>query len=286
MAAIAKITVSNAKQIDADNWVAIRESQGANSVPNSLPRGDCVVQASTSPRNNAAEWKQIKWSGGTPVPGQPNQCRVSRGAAGLNQLEASIDGGTKKVSLWVLWADIKMATDGPRPSGAKPWTEGALFSGPDKCGAFEIDSFSMGKNARGQVVAVAQLLPRGIGKLLVGKHASFKIRRQVTAHDFIDGKKHKHKKSFIEWAEDTLLGMQVLNPVTTDMLYDTDGPDLPVGMNTAETYNNFRQWVEWDGKPCSSYTYWSFQARWKDQQVTLKDVRAKTIELPGKAYYK
>ena len=47
---------------------------------------------------------------------------------------------------------------------------------------------------------------------------------------------------------------------------------FPWPTQTAETYNNFRQWLEWDGRPCSNYAYWYFQARWKDQQVTLKDV--------------
>ena len=34
----------------------------------------------------------------------------------------------------------------------KPWSEGEAIPGPDQCGAFEVPAFSMGKNARGQIV--------------------------------------------------------------------------------------------------------------------------------------
>ena len=80
--------------------------------------------------------------------------------------------------------------------------------------------------------------------------------------------------------------MQVLTSVSNDELYDTDAPDLPVATQTGETYNNFRQWLEWDGRPCSNYAYWYFQARWKDRQVTLKDVGQGSITLPQQAFYK
>ena len=44
---------------------------------------------------------------------------------------------------------------------------------------------------------------------------------------------------------------------------------VPVAARTSETYNNFRQWVEWAGVPWSDYGCWHFRARWKDQKVTL-----------------
>src|SRR3954447_21324576 len=77
-----------------------------------------------------------------------------------------------------------------------------------------------------------------------------------------------------------------LDPGPDDRLYDTDGPDLPGGAATSsETYNNFRQWAEWGGSPCSEYGYWYFQARWKDQKVTLKEVNPGSMLLPPKPYY-
>src|SRR5262249_32017000 len=115
----------------------------------------------------------------------------------------------------------------------------------------------------------------------------FNILRELTAHDFVDGAPHKDKKSFVDWADDTLVKMQVLKSVANDELYDTDAPDLPGGATqTAETYDNFRQWLEWYGQPSSNFAYWYFQARWKNQLVTLKDVGQGSIKLPKQAFYK
>jgi hypothetical protein len=289
MATISKLTVRNAKPIDPTNWLAVRDAFGPQDVPDPSPRGDCVVQADTSPQNNAAEWSQIAWSGGEAVSGNPNQRRVSRQATGTTTITASIGTSSQTLVLWTMWADVSVLTKGPRPPQAKPWSEGELFPGPDQCGAHEVQALTMGKNARGQIVAVAKLQPSGVGKIILAasKHTLFNIRRQLTAHDYVDGAPKKHQKSFVDWADDTLLTMQVLKSVATDELYDTDGPDLPGGAaHTAETYNNFRQWLEWDGRPCSNFAYWYFQARWKDQLVTLKDVGQGSITLPKQAFYK
>ncbi|MPZ33645.1 MAG: hypothetical protein GEV13_22095 [Rhodospirillales bacterium] len=288
MVTISKLTVANAKAIDATNWLAMRDVFGPQQIPDPSPRGDCVVQADTLPFNNAAEWSQIAWSGGEPVPGKPNQRRVSRHSIGTATIAASVGMSTQKLALWTMWADMSVLTKGPRPPQAKPWSEGVPFPGPDQCGAYEVQAFSMGKNARGQIIAVAKLLPRGVGRVIsaAGKHTLFNIRRELTAHDYVDGAPHKHKKSFGVWLDDTLLTMQVHTSAALDELYDTDAPDLPVATQTAETYNNFRQWLEWDGRPCSNYAYWYFQARWKDQKVTLKDVGQGSIALPQQAFYK
>jgi hypothetical protein len=288
MVTISRLTVTNAKPIDATNWLTVRDVFGPQEIPDPSPRGDCVVQADTLPQNGAAEWSQIAWSGGDPVPGKPNQRRVRRQAAGTTTFTASIGTSTQTLVLWTMWADVSVLTKGPRPPQAKPWSAGVLVPGPDQCGAFEVPSFSMGKNARGQIIAVAKLFPRGVGKIIhaAGKHALFNIRRELTAHDFVDGAPSRHKKSFKVWVDDTLLTMQALTAVFNDELYDTDAPDLPPATQTAETYNNFRQWLEWEGRPCSNYAFWYFQARWKDQQVTLKDLDQGSIALPPQAFYR
>ena len=138
----------------------------------------------------------------------------------------------------------------------------------------------MGENARGQVVAVAKLAPTGVGQVIsaAGKHELFNFRRQITAHDFADGRKVVSKKSWVPWApDDSQPGMLTLDPGPDDRLFDTDGPDLPVALRSSETYNNFRQWVEWASTPCSNYAYWYFLAQWKNQKVTLKNVGPGTI---------
>ncbi len=288
MATISRLTVTNAKPVDATNWLTLRDVFGPQEIPDPSPRGDCVVQAATLPQNNAAEWSQIAWTGGEPVPGKPNQRRIRRQATGTTTITAAIGTSTRTLVLWTLWADVSVLTKGPRPPQAKPWSAGVAFPGPDQCGAFDVPSLSMGKNARGQIVAVAKLSPRGVGKIIhaAGKYSLFSIRRELTANDYVDGARSQNKKTFKVWVDDTLAAMQVLTSVFNDELYDTDAPDLPSATQTAETYNNFRQWLEWEGRPCSNLATWYFQARWKDQQVTLKDVGPGSITLPQQAFYK
>ena len=74
-----------------------------------------------------------------------------------------------------------------------------------------------GKDARGQIVAIAKLLPSGVGKIIdaAKKHTLFSIRRQLTAHDYVDGAPNKHKKSFGDWLDDTLLAMRFSAPSPT-----------------------------------------------------------------------
>ena len=196
MVTISKLTVTNAKPIDATNWLTVRDVFGPQEIPDPSPRGDCVVRAETSPRNIAAEWSQIAWSGGEPIPANPNQRRVRRQAAGTTTITASIATSTQKLVLWTMWADVSVLTKGARPPQAKPWSEGVPFPGPDQCGAYEVQSFSMGKNARGQVIAVAKLLPRGVGRIILAasKPTLFSMRRELTAHDYVDGAPNKHKK--------------------------------------------------------------------------------------------
>jgi len=289
MATVIRLSVSNAKQLDSNHWLSARNPFGPIAILSGLPRGDCIVEAETQPNNNADEWTQITWKGGERISKMPNQRLVKRSDAGRFEIEATLGGTTATATLLIVWADLQILTSGTRPALAKPWSSGALFSGPDKCGAFEVDSFTMTKNARGQIVASAALQPSGLGQLLnqLNKNDKWNLRRQLTAHDYVDGAKAVHKKSFINWIDDDSMAlMKMLNPSTNDKLFDTDGPDLPTGIKSAETYNNFRQWVEFDGIPCSNYAFWYFQARWKAQTVTLNDVGSGTMKLPDKPYYK
>ena len=105
MVAIANLTVTNAKRINVTNWVTVRDVFGPQQIPDPSPRGECVVEASTVPRNDEAEWSQIVWRGGEAIHGRHNQRLVKRQAAGWTTVTASI--GSDMASL-VLW------TDGPR----------------------------------------------------------------------------------------------------------------------------------------------------------------------------
>ena len=205
MATVAKLTVSNATQVDAANWVTSQDVFGPQLIPSPAPRGPCVVQALTAPANSPAEWGEIAWAGGEPVPGRPNQRLVSRHRAGKTTVRATIGGSGPQAIVWIVWATVTVQTSGLRPSRAKSWAEGMPFTAGNSCGAFVVQAFSMGENARGQVVAVAELVPKGVGQVIsaAGMGKDLRFRRQVTAHDFVDGKRDAGKKAFIPWAPDT-----------------------------------------------------------------------------------
>lgn len=163
-----------------------------------------------------------------------------------------------------------------------------MFTEPGKCGAFIVGSMSMGENARGQVVAEATVTPKGLLKLTsdAKKFHSWKLRREVTSHDFINGVRSSHKKAFKAWvADDSPEKMQAID-IPNDKIYDTDGPDLQSSTISSETYNNFRQWLEWEGFSCSEHASWYFKSRWKNQKVTMKEVGAGNIDLPKSAHYR
>jgi hypothetical protein len=289
MATISKFSVVNATQIDPGNWVALQDTFGPQLIPSSAARGDCIVQATTSPADSPAEWNQLLWSGGTPVAGQPNQRSISRQQSAKVTVKATLAASTAQVTVWVMWATVDVRTSGPRPPRARPWSTGAAFTGGDSCGAFTVQAFTMTENARGQVVVVARLEPPGVGRVTSagGKSGLLKIRRQVTAHDFAEGKKFSAAKSFVPWADDdSLPSLTTLDPGPDDTLYDTDGPDLPMAANSSETYNNFRQWVTFANAPCSNYGTWFFRARWQNQKVTLKELGPGARDLPNAPFYK
>jgi hypothetical protein len=196
MAMVAKLTVSNATQADAANWVAPRDVFGPQLIPSPAPRGPCIVQALTAPTNSPSEWGQIAWAGGEPVPGRPNQRLVNRHQAGNTTVMATIGGSGPQVTIWVVWATVAVQTSGLRPPRAKSWAEGMPFTAGNSCGAFVVQAFSMGENARGQVVAVAELTPKGVGQVIsaAGMGKNLRFRRQVTAHDFVDGKRDTGKR--------------------------------------------------------------------------------------------
>lgn len=85
--------------------------------------------------------------------------------------------------------------------------------------------------------------------------------------------------------DDTLAAMSVLTPDLDDKVYDTDAPNLGIAPYSYETYNNFRQWLEWKGTRASDYSPWYFRTRWHDKKVTLKEVASGSIQLPDKPFF-
>ena len=112
------------------------------------------------------------------------------------------------------------------------------------------------------------------------------------SHDWIDGAKSTVANYWnTTWQDDTsAASWKKLVPDADDKIYDLDGPDVrQVGpSNDVETYNNFRQWIEWNGNRCSDNAEWYWQGRWQKSvtpQVSLKDVGTGNIVLPSKSHF-
>jgi hypothetical protein len=62
------------------------------------------LEATTSPKNNVDEWKQIQWSGdsGDAVQNSPNRRKLSLAASKKYHIEAKLGGVSDSLDVWVL----------------------------------------------------------------------------------------------------------------------------------------------------------------------------------------
>lgn len=249
----------------AKNWACVKKDTD-----------DVIVEATTTPNNNDAEWSQINWSGdtGSAVPDHPNQRLLSRSTSQRYHVEAELGGVRDHVDVWILWASVTILTSGTTPANAVQY--GARYDGTENLGA---QSYDGGNSAVGKVVPVATILPAGVNAVV---QAGWSFEREKMRHDFEDGVKDASRWD-TAWQNDTSdASFQRLTPDTDDKIYDRDAPNISnFGQSDSyERYDNFRQWVEWDGTRCSDYAGWYWKARWKvDQspQVTLKEVNSGEI---------
>jgi hypothetical protein len=286
---LVKLTVvENATQDNVTgpkNWAAVKE----NSV-------SVIIEARTSPKNIDEEWKQIRWSGDAveQVPGKPNRRRVSRAVSKKYHVEAALGGVADYVDVWILWATIEILIKGTRPVRAAPFDPGTR-DGTDKLGAVTYKSLSSSVidekaglfvdniGAAAKVAPVATLLPKGVSQVV---KSGWAFEREVWSRNWADGRETKQTNT--TWTRDTSKPNYLkLTPDSDDKIYDLDSPDLRWGQMNCETYNNFRQWIEWNKQDCSAYALWYWQARWAlnkepSRQITLNDLGAGNITLPTK----
>jgi len=299
MAKRASLSVKGASQknvTDADAWAVVRKKSA-----------QVVVEATTEPKNSADEWKLIKWTGGSAVQGKLNQRVVERDTAGKVTIKVEYGETSRSIDVWIVAASVEILTDGPRPKGAAPRDTGTR-DGTEKLGAVTFPTlFQNGiddsikeddpdskhwvtsTGASGKIIAVATLQPAGLSKVI---KAGWTFRRQIMARDWQNGIKLKSAKSWTKtWTDDTSNPRYLrLTPDDADKIYDLDEPDLRFGRLNSETYNNFQQWVEWNGETCSDFAPWFWQARWRAKadpktQIELNQCGKGKIELPDKPFY-
>jgi hypothetical protein len=289
-AKLVSLTVADAAQNNVsgtENWVAVKKKAA-----------DVFVEATTAPKNNPDEWKQIRWSGdiGNPVPSQPNRRSLSRAVSKKFHVEAALGGVSHYVDVWILWAAVEIMTKGVRPSNAAPFDPGTRDNS-DKLGAVTYLSFTESvideaagvfvKNmgASGKVAPVATLSPKGIHAVV---NSGWAFERMILSHEWRDSSQVRMDEI---WIRDTSNQRYLrLTPTPDDHIYDLDGPDIRWGQGSSETYNNFQQWVEWNNERCSELALWYWQARWRlhkdpNKQIILKDLGTGNITLPSKQFF-
>jgi hypothetical protein len=282
--------IENASQKNvtgAKNWAVVKQA------------GYVTVEATTAPKNEEAEWKNIKFSGdkGEEVKGKPNRRKYSLDTSRKIHVEASLGGGSESLDIWVVWASVEIKTKGKRPGNAAPFDKGSRDD-TDNLGEVQYKSvissvidedkgiFVDNMGASGKVAPVATLTPKGVNKVL---EFGWAFERQVWSHNWMDGLPTKQTNQI--WTRDTSQPQYLkLKPDSDDRIYDLDAPDVRWGAKTYETYNNFRQWIEWNGTKCSDYALWYWKARWvlnqdMKKQITLNKVDVGNMTLPDKPTY-
>jgi hypothetical protein len=283
--------VENATQKNVSgpkNWAAVRKDATF-----------AIVEATTSPKNNDEAWKAIKWSGdaGEPVPGNTNRRKLSLAASKRYHVEAELGGAKDQLDLWVVWATIEVKTSGPRPARAAPFDPGTRDKS-DQLGPVtykslsssvideEAGTFVDNMGASGKVAPVATLTPKGVSKVV---KAGWGFERQVWSHNWSDGQRTKQYND--AWTRDTSAAAYLrLTPDDEDKIYDLDAPDIRWGQFSYESYNNFRQWIEWNQQRCSEYAPWYWQAVWvldrdMSKQIRLNDLGVGNKKQPEKPAY-
>ena len=272
--------ILNATQTDvtgAKNWATVKKATD-----------DVIVEATTTP-NTECCWNQINWSGdsGTAVPGKPNQRKLSRATSKKYHVQAELGGVSDSLDVWVLWATVENKVTGTTPPNAVQF--GARYDGTESLGA---KSYDGNTKAVGKVVPVATITPAGVHDVV---KAGWTFKRERMSHDWEDGVKSSVGNGATDywntaWVDDTSsASFQKLVPDADDKIYDRDAPNIAAfGTDDAETYNNFRQWIEWQGEMCSDKAEWYWQGRWQKSaapQVILKDVGTGNITLPATSHF-
>jgi hypothetical protein len=268
--------VQNATQHNvtgAKNWAAVKKATD-----------DVIVEATTTPNNDSC-WACINWSGdaGKPVAGKANQRSFSRSVSKKIHVAAELGGGKDDLDIWVLWAKVKINTNNQTPPNAVQY--GGRYDGTENLGTQTYDG---GNSAVGKVVPEATITPAGVHDVVKSDWA---FRRERISHDWNDGVKVTVPDYWnATWTDDTSdASFQKLIPDADDKIYDRDAPSIiDAGGNDYETYNNFREWIEWSGmttnEGCSDKAEWYWKGVWQKAaapQVTTKEVGTGNIVLPA-----
>lgn len=256
----------------ATNWAAVKTKVGDS----------VIAQAKIQPNNQDAA-AQIQWTGGNAVAGDLTQRSVDKGTSAMTTVTAKIGGDQYSVNIWILWATIQILTANPKPANAPKFGPG-VDDGTENLGAV---MWNNGNTAAGKICAVGTITPAGVHNVV---QAGWNFRRDMWRHDFADGTKINSRYDSTWQGDDSKDTFKTSTPDNTDKIYDIDGPSIGdpsvpgLGKDSYERYDNYREYIQWNGDMCADYTGWYWEGRWKKNmagtnQVTLKAVAAGALDL-------
>ncbi|MCK4983617.1 MAG: hypothetical protein KAS17_11875, partial [Victivallaceae bacterium] len=144
--------------------------------------------------------------------------------------------------------------------------------------------------ARGKIELVATLSPTGIHNIIT---TGWNIKRNAVYKYYANGSLSSEGSG----SDNSQSGQLDLDPSSDGKIYDLDGPSCGASYfyHTKEVYNNFTQWVEWNGTKCSNDALWHYRAQVDDDldasnkpdndDTELNDVGSGHITIPSTAHY-
>lgn len=296
---LVKITViQNATQTNvtgAKNWACVKKTTD-----------DVVVQATTSPNNNATEWEKITWSGdsGAEVTGKKNQRKLSRATSKKFHVKAELGGVSDELFVWVVWADLEVkigagdtidaGNDATGLAAGHKWP--AMLGGGNKLGEMTCEgtiltyAYTIGK-----IQAKATLSPSGIEDVI---RNYWLMKRTRTNISFDNGVETTNNTNHDDTSSNIYLDLDPKSGSSTREIYDLDAPGCSASLagtnitHTAETYVNFNQYVEVkldSDEKCSDDVLWSYEARIDvdkvNNKVELNKLRLSHIAIPVTRHY-
>ncbi len=249
----------------------------------STTAGDYVTVTATLTSNNTNAASLLKWTGGTAVTGQPLQRHVPKNKSTNIVVTATCGNTSSNASVWIIWATISYQFTNANPS---PLLFSFYGQFPDETLGVEFFSGAY----YGKMCATATVTPTGIHNII----PSGWVFRQFKNEDAYENGVLDEAKSTSEIdSTPSTPSVNTINPAipaidSNDKIYLIDSPSLPQlnGLSSEETYQNFKDYIMYNGAPCSDTTYsWHWFARQKTSSVDLKDLGPDNLKFPTKTFY-
>jgi hypothetical protein len=271
---LSSITVTGATSIDGTNYGTVMTPTNTNYVT-------ITANVNTTNTNSVSSW--FGWSGGgTVVATNPLQVQVSTASSAETTVTASACSSNFTANIWVLWSTLSILVAPPIPPNAPPF-----FPETQTLGVIAYDS---GNEAEGQICVVATVTPTG-ANAVNGLNVGWQIIQNRMSHDFTNSAPDTYYYDTTWQPDGPNPPYDTTNLDASNNIYTIDNPSIgrASSLSTAETYNNFYDYLTWNGQTCSNTNnFWYWEGRWNSTntpQVTFTNLGTGTINLPTTSFY-